>query len=255
MTDPTAQGHAAHCSTCGAPLGDGTTWCGVCGIPQAPGVNADAGPDEALPGEALLGKAPDAGALDEALDTPVAAPDTEPGPDTTGAATAEGARLARPGRLRAFWRHPWARRALAVLAAGALASPLVVDDLGTRSRLADTRTRLQANQLALTRTRADLSGARKDLAATRKDLAATRVERDTLQAKLDATTAELTGVRGSLSEAQSRLNLQAGQIATLKSCLGGVVQALVYIGDGYYGLAVSALQAVGVACQQASELF
>ncbi|MER3452181.1 MAG: hypothetical protein C4344_00285, partial [Acidimicrobiia bacterium] len=140
-------------------------------------------------------------------------------------------------RRRGFWARAWVRRSLAGLLAVAVLTPLVVDDLRVRGRLASTRDHLASTRLDLTRTRTELHARTRELTSTRVDLDERTRERDELQARLDVTNAELAGVRNSLGEAQSRINLQAGQIATLRSCLNGVTQALLYVADGYYSLA------------------
>jgi hypothetical protein len=50
----------------------------------------------------------------------------------------------------------------------------------------------------------------------------------------------LGGVTNSLSDARSRLNIQSGQIETLKSCLNGVSTALTDVAYEDYTSAVSA---------------
>lgn len=259
------------CAICGAAAQaqDGT--CPVCGAPLAGGTLARPEPpaepdgvDDTMvdpPGTDPVGTQvapwrPGTPAPTSAVaPTPMVAPSPagHDGPRSGTSPVASGP--PRFALVRATWNKRWVRRAVAVVMLLGVASPLVADDLRTRSRLDTTRERLHTTELRLTRTRADLDGTRRELASTRTELDARTRERDDLRARLDATNAELAGVRGSLSEAQSRLNLQAGQIATLKSCLSGVAQALIYVADGYYGLAASALEAVRVACEQASELF
>lgn len=269
MNMPLQDGTPPTCVVCGAQAGRDAQACPVCGAPLAEAAPSDAvdGPQPTHdPAPEPAGTAGSGTVLEPWAPTPPAptppalAPPVAPAlPSGTdeGAGPHDGGPAAPPrfAALRAAYNRRWVRRSVAVVTLLAVLSPLVADDLGTRSRLDATRRRLHATDVRLTRTRADLDGTRRELASVRTELGTRTRERDDLRARLDATSAELAGVRGSLSEAQSRLNLQAGQIATLKSCLSGVAQALVYVADGYYGLAASALEAVRVACQEASALF
>lgn len=230
MTDPFVPEPRSACAICGTPQRADDACCPVCGARSTP---------------PAIVPAPTA--------PPAVPPPVLTGPDVGLHATAVPA--PRRSRLESVWSRRWFRRAVGIAALAVAVTPVAVDDLRVRSRLTSTRDQLHTTEMALTRTRSDLEGTRRELRTTRADLETRTRERDGLRNQLDATNAELAGVRGSLSEAQSRLNLQAGQIATLKSCLSGVVQALVYVADGYYGLAVSALEAVDVACRQAAELF
>lgn len=256
------------CPVCGVQAQPHGGACPVCGAASAQSDGSASAGDPAPAGDAPVDPpATDAAGVQVAPWLPGAPVPTIPVAPAPAPAAAPGEHDGRSGaslvagpprrsaRVRATWNRRWVRRTVAVVVLLAAAGSLVADDLGTRSRLDATRERLHTTELRLTRTRADLDGTRRELASTRTDLDARTRERDDLRARLDATNAELAGVRGSLSEAQSRLNLQAGQIATLKSCLSGVAQALIYVADGYYGLAASALEAVRVACEQASELF
>ena len=62
-------------------------------------------------------------------------------------------------------------------------------------------------------------------------------------------------MRGTLSEAQETVQLQAGQIEPLKICLDGVAEALDYVIYGLYGAAINALTRVKGACNEAFTLF
>ena len=65
------------------------------------------------------------------------------------------------------------------------------------------------------------------------------------QSDLNAKTTELTGVRNSLTYAN-------GQIDDLKTCLSGVMQMAIDLGDGYYLTAVADWEGVKVVCDRVS---
>jgi len=72
--------------------------------------------------------------------------------------------------------------------------------------------------------------------------------------RLQSAQKELAGVRGSLNEANTKVNLQASQIETLKSCLNGVSAALHYAAYSDYDAAIAALEAVEVSCDKAYKM-
>lgn len=237
------------CPVCAAPAAPGWVFCGACGaaLPATSG-GAGAAPDaEVVPLHASAATGP----------TTRAEPD--PG---TGEAVREGllpAAVAPPGATPApAVTRRW-RRHLRPIAVGLLVAVLaavgIATDVGVRNRLDETRDRLARTAKSLDETTAALKESRAELATTKSTLSSTIAERDRLKADLDARVAELAGVRGTLNEAQNRLNLQAGQIETLKSCLNGVVQALGYAAYEDYYSALASLRAVEVSCQNAQALF
>lgn len=130
----------------------------------------------------------------------------------------------------------------------ALVAILATNDAGTHRSLTQTRT-------DLTSTRHQLSSSRSNLSTTEKQLAAITKQRDSLSLQLLAQTTTVTGLQNSLSNAQQQVDLQAGQISILKTCLQGVSNALSDVSIGDYLSAVSALDSVQVSCQSASALF
>lgn len=145
---------------------------------------------------------------------------------------------------------PERSRLLVIVSAG-LALALVVAgvfvDLQVRNKLHRTETQLAATQETLTQTKSSLASTQTTLDSTEQKLTDTETERDQLQTALQ-------GVRGSLNQAQGRLELQAGQIDTLRTCLTGVATALDDVLRVDYAGAVGALQSVQIPCQSAFQL-
>jgi hypothetical protein len=121
-------------------------------------------------------------------------------------------------------------RVVGVLTAGALV-------LGTSGILA-------ANEIG---THSALASARAALAHTRHQLASTQAQRDSYQAQLQQ-------AQQNLSSAQSQVNLQAGQIGVLKTCLNGVLDSLGYAANNDYTDAIATINGVSGACTSASTL-
>ena len=65
---------------------------------------------------------------------------------------------------------------------------------------------------------------------------------------------DIQGVRGSLDLAQTNLELQAGQISALKTCLNGVSIAFDRVLVENYPAAAAALESVEARCNQAFSL-
>lgn len=125
-----------------------------------------------------------------------------------------------------------------------------------------TSSELDATRVTLAQTRTDLGSTRQQLAESESQLGATRDElritadelssaQDELAVKID----RLAGLRGTLDNANNRLDLQANQIETLKSCLNGVGEALGHIVYSDYYSAAAALSAVEVSCERAFAMF
>jgi hypothetical protein len=218
------------CASCGTPSAPGWEFCGGCGSTVAGSGNAAGGPT---------------GGADIVVFPTRAHPVF--GSDILPARTTRGSRWARRPR----WMVPVA---LGVAVSAAVGSG-VRADLDVRSRLDATRGELASTRIDLERTSATLRTTEADLVATDGALVSATTERDALEADLDARLAELEGVRGSLGDARSRLDLQAGQIETLKSCLNGVSSALSFAAYEDFVSAMAALDAVQVSCDRASDLF
>jgi hypothetical protein len=125
----------------------------------------------------------------------------------------------------------------------------------TRNDLANTRAELAATQAELDTTVATLSETERSLADSRDELADTAGQLQQTRSRLRTAQRELAGLEGSLENAQDRLDLQANQIETLKSCLDGVTNAMGYAAYSNYGAAIASLEAVEVSCNRAYDLF
>lgn len=226
---PSRVAHSAtSCRQCGCPLNPAWDFCGHCG--------AQTHPMSVVPANAGMG-APDAS--DRAPNIA-----TELVPTTTSLSETS---VAAPARRRFGWLD--GRRAMVAAIGLVMVVVLVVGtvvELGTRHRLSATRARLATTQT-------NLSATRSDLTATSNSLKARTTERDALQSKVDTLNTQLQGVQGSLNDAKANLNSQSNQITVLKSCLSGVMTALVAVGNGDYNGAVGALQSVDSVCRQASQ--
>lgn len=119
----------------------------------------------------------------------------------------------------------------------------------------DTRSRLSATEDTLATTEATLQDTEDTLSETRATLATRTKERDSFKARYNDTLRELKGMKRSLTNARNRIELQAGQIDILKTCLNGVAEALVYVAYGDYYSASAALDAVSVSCNRAADYF
>ncbi len=100
----------------------------------------------------------------------------------------------------------------------------------------------------LTAARGALATQRTDLAVTRYVTAVTTSHRNTLQASVAATLVQIASTQGTLHGADVLGYLQAVDIGTLHSCLGGVQQSLQQIGAGNDNGAAQALSAVAGPC-------
>lgn len=152
-------------------------------------------------------------------------------------------------RPRKRWR--WVRAA--AIAVGVLA--LLSGASGGTWIYLETREELESTREELRRTSDELAATAKDLEITRLNLKREEEQNRTLERQVRELRTELRGVRGTLSEAQERLELQAGQIADLKDCLNGVSLALDDVLNGDYWAAASALSAVQSSCEAAFALF
>jgi hypothetical protein len=155
----------------------------------------------------------------------------------------------RPLRRGRWWRP--SRRVLlafvmALLATGTIAKGVVIH----RTTEAD----LRATQHTLTGTRIELNGTNTKLKDTTASLAKVRARLDTETTKRKGLETELAGVKGTLVDADKKLNVQARRIDVLKTCLNGVSTALSAAAREDYGAAIAALDAVDISCHQAYKL-
>ena len=213
-------GRPSPCAQCGQPIAGSARFCGACGA-----------------------VAPDP----EAAVSPIPFPRIDTEPETRPVELGE---FTRPSRRRVVVPILWT-----VLAATLVSAALLGwNDVQTHHHLTATHGHLTSARSSLTRVGADLSATQTRLAATQSELDTTQADLDQTKQSLAAVKQRLGGVSNSLSDAKSRLNVQSGQIETLKSCLNGVSLALSDAAYGDYSSAVSALDAVRVSCDAAYKI-
>lgn len=130
-----------------------------------------------------------------------------------------------------------------------------VNDYGTHQKLRNTRAALALSADQLHSTQDALSTANATIAQQDGQIANLTAIRKRLLHQLGITRRQLAEARGSLSHARSQISLQSGQISVLKTCLGGVNNALVDVAYGDYYTAGRELDSVTTACNQAFSLF
>ena len=108
--------------------------------------------------------------------------------------------------------------------------------------------RNRAEHAALTTARTTLAKQRTDLAVTTYVKAVTTNHRDTLRTSVASTLGQITSTQNSLTGADVLGFLQAVDIGTLHTCLGGVQQSLQQIGAGNDNAAAQAISGVAGAC-------
>jgi hypothetical protein len=148
--------------------------------------------------------------------------------------------------------------AVAIGVAVALVAGLVlwgVNDYGTHQKLHTTRAALALTAARLHSTSHALASTKSALAQRNKQVAGLTVIRKKLLHQLAVMRKQLGATKNSLSTARSQISLQAGQITTLKTCLGGVNLALNDLWYSDYSGMASALDAVNSACNQSFALF
>lgn len=149
-------------------------------------------------------------------------------------------------------RRPFVRTAV-LLTAFVLAASLGLAGMGwvkkaeVNELLDNARAELRSSQAELTFTEETLTAARARWKATNDRLAAARHH-------LREVETELEDAQGAVASAQDRLDLQANQIATLKSCLEGVSRALTFSAYMQYGRALQELNAVEVSCERVEDV-
>ncbi len=107
---------------------------------------------------------------------------------------------------------------------------------------------------SLADTRADLGVTRSKLRQLRNDTREQEKQKAVLVADLTAKQAELDALKASLLSTEGRVNVQAGTIATLRSCLDGVTLALVQVANNDLATAQQTLSGVQAPCRQAEAL-
>lgn len=117
--------------------------------------------------------------------------------------------------------------------------------------LQDTEERLSATEANLEDTATTLGATEEELSTTEESLEERTLERDRLDTRVRDLKNDIQGVRGSLDLAQTDLELQAGQISSLKTCLNGVSIAFEHVLVENYPAAAAALESVEAPCNEA----
>lgn len=146
-------------------------------------------------------------------------------------------------------RHPWRWARLAALCGVVVAGAVVLGYVTNNEIQANTRFDQAHRELDGTRTR--LGVARSNLATVSADLRSVdgQVRLDTTTLAQD--TAQLQGAEAALADARASVAHQAGAMADLRSCLGGVEQGLNALSVGDRVHALEALTAVSASCTAA----
>jgi hypothetical protein len=155
-------------------------------------------------------------------------------------------------------RRPAWEIAVAVGVALALLAGLViwgVNDYGTHQKLRRTRAALARTSASLGSTRQALATANATIAQRNEQIANLTAIRKRLLHQLGVTRRQLGAAQSNLNHAKSQISLQAGQISSLKTCLGGVNNALVDVSYGDYYTAARDLNSVNSACNAAFAMF
>jgi len=150
------------------------------------------------------------------------------------------------------------RRRVALVATGvvailALLAVTTLHIVGTHDRLNRTRDTLAATESDLSDTRDELDVTSEKLTSTEDELSTRTTERNKARADLADAEAELGATTSALNDARGKVDLQASQIEDLRTCLVGVMDALLYVADGFYMAAVDALDAVQFECDRAAK--
>lgn len=226
-----------HCVRCGTVALPGWDFCGDCGAPL---------PDRSSIADTSRSLIDPVPVLTSTSQWPPVTVPTPPEPAATPPTVNPPAR-----------RGITARRvvgALTVLVLLVLAGVAGYVHQQTRADLARAADQLAGTRAELATTRTDLADTETTLEETKTDLDATQTELDGTQDELRDARRRLTGLQGTLSDAQDRLDLQANDIETLKSCLTGVSTSLGYAAGSDYSAAIAALDAVQVSCERAGRL-
>lgn len=142
-------------------------------------------------------------------------------------------------------RRPWIRVTLGLLV---LAGGLVL--IAGNERQADTQFDQADHSLVQAKDR--IAVAQSQLTEVRQNLRFLNAQISASEKALSADSTLLQGVRAALSQAQTDVADKSGYIVSLKTCQGGVQQALNALSVGDESHAVAALNAVSAACQSAA---
>jgi hypothetical protein len=150
---------------------------------------------------------------------------------------------ALPGTARSS--RPWLPVTLAVLVVAA-----VLVCIAGNERQANTQFDQADHSVVQTTDR--IAAADSELTEVRNDLRFLGLQISVSETALSADSTLLQGVRGALAQAQTDASGKASYIVSLKTCQGGVQQALNALSVGDESHAVAALTAVSTACQSAA---
>ncbi len=150
---------------------------------------------------------------------------------------------ALPGTARR--RRPWVP---VTLAASVVAAALVF--IAGNERQANTQFDQADHSVVQTRDR--IAAAEAELTEVRNNLRFLRVQISVSEKALSADTTQLQGIRAALAQAQTDASDKSSYIDSLKTCQGGVQQAVNALSVGDESHAVAALTAVSTACQSAA---
>jgi len=150
---------------------------------------------------------------------------------------------ALPGTARR--RRPWLAITLAVLVVA-----VVLVCIAGNERQANTQFDQADHSVVQTTDR--IAASETELTEVRNNLRFLGLQISVSQTALSADTTLLQGVRAALAQAQTDASDKASYIVSLKTCQGGVQQALNALSVGDQSHAVAALTAVSTACQSAA---
>jgi septal ring factor EnvC (AmiA/AmiB activator) len=143
---------------------------------------------------------------------------------------------ALPGTARR--RRPWVPITLAALVLAAVLVFIAGNERQANTQFDQARDRIAAAEAELTEVRNNLRFLRVQISVSERALS-------------DDTTL-LQGVRAALAQAQTDASNKSSYIVSLKTCQGGVQQAVNALSVGDESHAVAALTAVSTACQSAA---
>jgi hypothetical protein len=135
--------------------------------------------------------------------------------------------IARRRRFPPGWRLTVA--IVAALVVVTLIGFLSANDFGTHDQLSKTRTALASTKSQLSASQSQLQQARSQLSSTRK---------------------QISSLQGSVSNVQDAVGVQASVTGLLKTCLGGVSQALENVLNGHLESGLLAIESVQGTCQK-----
>jgi hypothetical protein len=95
-----------------------------------------------------------------------------------------------------------------------------------------------------------LSKTRTALASTKRQLSASKSQLQQAQSQLSSTRKQINSLQGSVSNVQNAVGVQASVTGLLKTCLGGVSQALENVLNGHLKSGLLAIESVQGTCQK-----